>query len=117
QHQGLVIMGASPALYEQAWEAQRSGEFPTDFVMEALIPSVTHPGLCKPGHHTISLGVQQLALDLADGDWDSRRDEWADKVLEAYSRYAPNIKNHILGRHIITPLDLDRVYNISGGNI
>jgi phytoene dehydrogenase-like protein len=117
QHQGLVIMGATPALYEQAWAAQRDGEFPADFVIEALVPSVTHPNLCKPGNQTISLGVQQLPFHLAEGDWDSRREEWADKVLEAYYRYAPNLRNHVLGRHIITPQDLDRVYNISGGNI
>ncbi|KJF70836.1 phytoene dehydrogenase [Agrobacterium arsenijevicii] len=118
QHQGLVIMGASPALYEKAWEAQKKGDFPDDFVIEALIPSVTHPGLVKrPGHHTISLGVQQLPFDLADGDWDSRKEEWADKVLEVYFRYAPNLRGKILGRHVITPRDLERVYNITGGNI
>ncbi len=118
QHQGLVIMGASPALYEKAWEAQKKGDFPDDFVIEALIPSVTHPGLVEtPGHHTISLGVQQLPFDLAEGDWDSRKDEWADKVLEVYFRYAPNLRGRILGRHIITPRDLERVYNITGGNI
>jgi phytoene dehydrogenase-like protein len=117
QHQGLVIMGATPALYEKAWEAQQKGEFPADFVIEALIPSVTHPSLCKPGHHTISLGVQQLPFHLAEGDWNNRREEWADKVLEVYFRYAPNLRERVLGRHIITPLDLEQVYNITGGNI
>lgn len=117
QHQGLVIMGATPARYEMAWEAQSRGEFPHEFVIEALIPSVTHPSLSRPGTHTLSLGVQQLPFNLAEGNWDSRKEEWADKVLEAYFRYAPNMRNHILDRHIITPLDLDRVYNISGGNI
>jgi len=118
QHQGLNILGASPALYEQAWQAQQRGEFPDDMVVEALIPSVTHPGLVqRPGTHTLSLGVQQLPFTLAHGDWDSRKDEWADKVMEIYFRYAPNIRNHILGRAVITPLDLHRDYNITGGNI
>lgn len=117
QHQGLIIMGASPALYEAAWEAQQKGDFPSDFVVETLIPSVTHPGLCRPGHHTISLGVQQLPFNLGHGDWDSRKEEWADKVMEVYFRYAPNMRRHILGRHVITPLDLERTYNITGGNI
>jgi phytoene dehydrogenase-like protein len=118
QHQGLNILGPSPALYEKAWQAQQNGEFPDDMVVEALIPSVTHPGLvAKPGTHTLSLGVQQLPFELAHGDWDSRKDEWADKVLEVYFRYAPNMRNHILARHIITPLDLHRDYNITGGNI
>ncbi|MCS5992098.1 NAD(P)/FAD-dependent oxidoreductase [Klebsiella variicola subsp. variicola] len=118
QHQCLTIMGASPALYEMAAEAQERGDFPADMVLEALIPSVTHPGLVStPGTHTLSLGVQQLPFDLAEGDWDSRKDEWADKVLEIYFRYAPNMRNHILARHVITPLDLHRDYHITRGNI
>ena len=117
QHQGLVILGPTPELYEKAWQAQQGGEFPDDYVVEALIPSVTHPSLCDSGRHTLTLGVQQLPFELAEGDWDSRKDEWADLVMEIYYRYAPNIRDHTLGRHVITPLDLDRVYNITGGNI
>lgn len=117
QHQGLNILGPSPAMYEKAWAAQQQGEFPDDFVIEALIPSVTHPDLARAGTHTLSLGVQQLPFELAHGNWDDRKEEWADRVLEAYFRYAPNIRHHILGRHVITPLDLQRTYNITGGNI
>jgi phytoene dehydrogenase-like protein len=118
QHQGLNILGPTPAMYEKAWEAQRRGEFPDDFVIEALIPSVTHPELARrPGTHTLSLGVQQLPFELAHGSWDDRKEAWADQVLQAYCRYAPNIGHHILGRHVITPLDLERTYHITGGNI
>ena len=112
-----MILGPTRARYEKAWQAEQGGAFADDYVIEALIPSVTHPGLCKPGLHTLSLGVQQLPFELAEGDWTSRKDEWADLVLEIYSRYAPNIREHTLGRHVITPLDLDREYNITGGNI
>lgn len=117
QHQGLAMLGPRPALYEKAWEAQRAGEFPDDYVVEALIPSVTHPNLAPPGLHTLSLGVQQLPLHLAHGDWHSRREEWADLVMEIYFRYAPNMREHVLGRHIITPLDLQETYGLTGGNI
>jgi len=118
QHQGLAILGPTPAMYEKAWQAQQRGEFPDDFVVEALIPSVTHPGLVRrSGTHTLSLGVQQLPFELAQGTWDSRKEEWADKVMEVFYRYAPNIRNHILGRYVITPLDLEKTYHITGGNI
>lgn len=116
-HQGLVMLGPSPALYEKAWQAQQEGRFADDYVIEALIPSVTHPSLAPPGLHTLSLGVQQLPFDLAEGDWDSRREEWADLVMEIYFRYAPNLRGRVRGRHIITPRDLETVYNITGGNI
>lgn len=117
QHEGLVILGPTPALYEKAWQAQQRGAFPDDYVMEALIPSVTHPGLCEPGLHTLTLGVQQLPFELAEGTWDSRKEEWADLVMDIYFRYAPNIRVHTLGRHVITPLDLETEYYITGGNI
>jgi len=117
QHEGMVILGPAPALYEKAARAQAQGEFADDYVIEALIPSVTHPGLAPPGHHTLSLGVQQLPFELARGDWTQRREEWADRVMEIYCRYAPNIRHHIKGRHVITPYDLQATYNITGGNI
>jgi phytoene dehydrogenase-like protein len=117
QHQGLAILGPTPALYEQAWQAQQRGEFADDYVVEALIPSVTHPELAPPGQHTLSLGVQQLPFELTRGNWTSRKEEWADRVMEIYFRYAPNLRAHIRGRHVITPLDLDQTYNITGGNI
>lgn len=118
QHQGLTILGPTPAMYERAWLAQQRGEFPDDFVIEALIPSVTHPGLVRrPGTHTLSLGVQQLPFELAHGTWDDHREAWADQVMAAFFRYAPNMRDHIRGRHVITPLDLQRTYHITGGNI
>jgi len=117
QHHGLAMLGPNPALYEKAWEAQRAGEFADDYVVEALIPSVTHPNLAPAGMHTLSLGVQQLPLHLARGDWYSRKEEWADLVMEIYFRYAPNLRGRIHGRHIITPLDLQETYGLTGGNI
>ena len=116
QHEGLVILGPTPALYEEAWQAQQRGAFPDDYVMEALIPSVTHPSLCEPGLHTLTLGVQQLPFELAEGTWDNRKEEWADLVTDIYFRYAPNIREHTLGRHVITPLDLETEYYITGGS-
>jgi phytoene dehydrogenase-like protein len=117
QHEGMVILGPSPDLYEKAWQAEQRGEFADDYVIEALIPSVTHEGLCEPGFHTMSLGVQQLPFDLATGDWNSRKREWADHVMEILFRYAPNLRRQILGYHVITPLDLEQQYNITKGNI
>jgi len=65
----------------------------------------------------MTLGVQQLPYGLAQGDWDSRRDEWADRVLEDLFHYAPNLREHIVQRRVITPLDLEREYGLTGGNI
>ena len=117
EHQSHTILGGSPELYEVAWEAQRRGTFADEYVIEALIHSVTDPTVAPSGQHTLSLGVQQLPYDLADGTWDDHKETWADKVMETYFRYAPNIKNHILGRCVLSPLDWEQEYNLTGGNI
>jgi phytoene dehydrogenase-like protein len=117
QHRGHQMLGASVENFERAWEAQRRGEFAEEYAIEALTQSVLDPTLAPPGRHTLSLGVQQLPIDLAKGSWDSRREEWADGVVATLCRYAPNLKDHILARNVITPLDLEREYNLTGGNI
>ncbi len=117
QHQAQAIMGASIENFERAWEAERRGEIPDDFVIEAVIQSTHDDTLAPKGKHTMTLGVQQLPFDLASTDWDTIRDEWADKVLEVLFRYAPNLRGHILERVIITPKDLERDYGLTGGNI
>ncbi|MFC7672840.1 phytoene desaturase family protein [Mycolicibacterium sp. GCM10028919] len=117
QHQAQAIMGASIENFERAWEAERRGEIPDDFVIEAVIQSTHDSSLAPAGKHTMTLGVQQLPFELAGTDWDTIRDEWADRVLEVLFRYAPNLRGHILERVIITPKDLERDYGLTGGNI
>lgn len=117
QHQAQAILGASIENFERAWEAERRGEIPDDFVIEAVIQSTHDDTLAPTGKHTMTLGVQQLPFELAGTDWDAFRDEWADRVLEVLFRYAPNLRGHILERVIITPKDLERDYGLTGGNI
>ncbi|CDR17537.1 phytoene desaturase family protein [Streptomyces iranensis] len=117
QHEAQQIMGASVENFELAWEAQRRGVLPEEYVIEAMIQSTTDPGLAPEGLHTMTLGVQQLPFELSGTTWDKARDEFADAVLENLYRYAPNLRGHILDRVVITPLDLDRDYGLTGGNI
>jgi phytoene dehydrogenase-like protein len=117
QHQGLAVLGCSIANFHKAHTAQLAGVFPDDLAVELVIQSVSDPTLAPKGQHTITLGVQHTPFDLTEGDWDSRKQEWGDLVCENVFRYAPNLRNHILGRHIITPLDLQRDYHLVGGNI
>lgn len=117
QHQAQAIMGASIENFERAWEAERRGEIPDDFVIEAVIQSTHDSTLAPEGKHTMTLGVQQLPFELAGTDWDTIREDWADRVLEVLYKYAPNLRGHILERVIITPKDLERDYGLTGGNI
>ncbi|SEB57528.1 phytoene desaturase family protein [Streptomyces melanosporofaciens] len=117
QHEAQQIMGASVENFERAWEAQRRGVLPEEYVIEAMIQSTTDPGLAPEGLHTMTLGVQQLPFELTGTTWDDARDKFADAVLENLFRYAPNLREHILDRVVITPLDLERDYGLTGGNI
>jgi phytoene dehydrogenase-like protein len=117
QHQAQAILGASIENFELAWEAERRGEIPDDFVIEAVIQSTHDETLAPAGLHTMTLGVQQLPFTLNGTDWDTIRDEWADRVQEVLYRYAPNLRDHIVDRVIITPKDLERDYGLTGGNI
>ncbi|MTD52447.1 phytoene desaturase family protein [Amycolatopsis pithecellobii] len=117
QHEAQQIMNASVETFELAWEAQRRGELPDEFVVEAMIQSTTDPTLAPPGKHTMTLGVLQIPYELAGTTWDEKRDEFADAVLETVFRYAPNLRGHVLDRVVLTPLDLEREYHLTGGNI
>lgn len=117
QHHGHQMLGASLENFEQAWETQRRGTLPDDHVIEAVIQSVTDPSLAPEGLHTLTLGVQQLPSELTETTWDEAKEKWADRVVDDLCAYAPNMKDHILDRRVITPKDLERDYLITDGNI
>lgn len=117
QHRGHAILGGSEERFEDAYLAMLRGDFPEHFPIEAIIQSVTDDSLAPPGKHCMMLGVQNLPFELKEGDWDSRKPEFESRVLESLYKFAPNLRGHILGCHTITPLDLERTYGITGGNI
>jgi len=83
-----------------------------------LIPSTVDPTLAPPGKHVASLFCQHFAYDLPNGlDWDSIREPAADLVIDTVTRYAPNFKASVIGRKILTPLDLERDFGLTGGDI
>ena len=81
-----------------------------------VIPSLTDPSLAPPGKHVMSCFVQ-YAPWLREGNWDEKREAFGDNVIDTISEYAPNLKNIIIGRQIVTPLDLEREWGLTEGNI
>jgi phytoene dehydrogenase-like protein len=114
---GLTLLGAEMERFEQAWLAERRGELPDDFPIEFLLQSVHDDSLTPPGKHLLITGVQQLPFELAEGTWDERKDEFTNQVLDVMTRYAPRLKDHVIDTYTITPLDLEREYGLTGGNI
>lgn len=117
QHRAFTLLGGTPAAYERCWEFQKKGELADAYPVELIIQSVTDPTLAPPGLHTLTTGIQQLPFTLADGDWDSRKDEFTRIVVDSLARFAPNFPGSIVGTATITPLDLERDYGLTEGNI
>jgi len=83
-----------------------------------LIPSTVDDSLAPPGQHVASLCCQHFSPDLPEGlSWDGIREDAADHVIDTVTRFAPNFKSAILGRSILSPLDLEREFGLLGGDI
>ena len=82
-----------------------------------MIPSLIDDSLCPPGHHMLTVFIQYLPYKLREGDWDSRREALADQVIAQISRHMPDLPGLILDRTMLTPLDLERRFGLTEGNI
>ena len=82
-----------------------------------VIPSLTDPSVAPPGKHVISCFVQYAPYDLRGGNWDDEREAFGDTVIDTIAEHAPNIRDLILHRQVLTPLDLERTFGLSEGNI
>ena len=117
-HQSGIIIGPSLAYMEQAYFDARTHGCSRAPIVEMLIPSTLDSTLAPPGKHVASLFCQHFAYDLPNGlDWDEIREPAADLVIDTVTRYAPNFKDAVLGRKILSPLDLEREYGLTRGDI
>ena len=82
-----------------------------------VIPTLTDPSMAPPGKHILSCFVQYAPYTLARRGWDETRESFGDAVVDTLAEYAPNIRNLILHRQVVTPLDLEREFGLTEGNI
>jgi phytoene dehydrogenase-like protein len=117
-HTAGIIIAPSLRYMEQAYFDARTTGWSKKPVVEVVISSTLDDTLAPQGRHVASLFCQHVAPELPDGaSWDERRDEVADLMIETVDRYAPNFKNSVLGRQIMSPLDLERTFGLVGGDI
>jgi len=102
---------------ERAYDAAKYGHFSPHPYIDIVIPSLTDPSVAPPGKHVMSCFVQYAPYHLTEGTWDEKRDEFGDTVIDTIARFAPNLRNIILNRQVLTPLDLEREWGLSEGNI
>ncbi len=117
-HSAGIILAPGLGYMDQAYLDARAHGWSRDPVVELLIPSTLDPTLAPPGQHVASLFCQHVAPELPDGrSWDDHRDEVADLMIATVDRYAPGFAASVIGRQVLSPLDLERQFGLLGGDI
>jgi phytoene dehydrogenase-like protein len=114
---GAISISPSMEYMERAYDQAKYGEFSARPYIDMVIPTLTDPSLAPPGKHILSCFVQYAPYKLSKGNWDEQREGFGDTVVEVISEYAPNLKKIIVGRQVMTPLDIERTTGLSEGNI
>jgi phytoene dehydrogenase-like protein len=113
-----IILGPSLGYMDRAWCDARAHGWSREPIVEVLIPSTLDDQLAPPGQHVASLFCQHVAPELPDGkSWDDHRDEVADLMIATVETYAPGFAKSVIGRQILSPLDLERQFGLLGGDI
>ena len=117
-HAAGIIMAPSLAYMEQAYFDAVEGGWSRQPIVEMLIPSTLDDSLAPPGRHVARLFCQHVAPVLPDGaSWDDHREQVADLMIDLVTSHAPNFKSAVIGRQILSPLDLERTFGLTGGDI
>ena len=119
---GAISISPSIDYMERAYDDAKYGRFSRKPYIDIVIPSLTDPSVAPPGKHVMSCFVQYAPYDLRDEsgtplNWDDHKDAFGDAVIDAIAEHAPNIKDIIKHRQVLTPLDIERDFGLSEGNI
>ena len=114
---GAISISPSVEYMERAYDDAKYGRFSRRPYIDMVIPTLTDPSVAPPGKHVLSCFVQYAPYHLASGTWDEQREAFGDAVVDAIAEFAPNIRNIIRHRQVLTPLDLEREFGLSEGNI
>jgi phytoene dehydrogenase-like protein len=113
-----IIIAPDLGYMDRAWQDARTQGWSREPVVEVLIPSTLDDTLCPKGQHVASLFCQHVAPQLPDGkSWDDHRDEVADLMIATVDKYAPGFAASVIGRQVLSPLDLERQFGLLGGDI
>jgi phytoene dehydrogenase-like protein len=114
---GAISISPGVEYMERAYDDAKYGNFSRRPYIDMVIPSLTDPSVAPPGKHVLSCFVQYAPYKLAQGTWDDQREAFGDTVVNTIAEHAPNIKKLIIGRQVLTPLDLEREFGLTQGNI
>ncbi|MEK6987042.1 MAG: NAD(P)/FAD-dependent oxidoreductase [Candidatus Thermoplasmatota archaeon] len=116
-HKGYIDVCPTVDYLERAWDDAKWGNPSKAPFLDCVLHSVTDPSLAPPGKFTLSIYSQYFPYRLAKGNWDDRREEAGDTIIETLAQFAPNLTHAIEKREVITPLDMEREWGLLHGCI
>lgn len=114
---GAISISPSVDYMERAYDQAKYGEFSRRPYIDMVIPTLTDPSVAPPGKHILSCFVQYAPYKLKSGTWDEQREAFGDTVIDTIAEHAPNIRDIILHKQVLTPLDIERIFGLTEGNI
>ena len=116
-HRATMHICPSIDYVEHAWDDAKYGRPSERPLLELTVPTMYDPSLAPPGKHIMGIFLQYAPYTLREGTWDELREPFGDRVISLIEEYAPNIRSIIEHRQVLSPLDLERRFGITGGNI
>ncbi|MBV9744406.1 MAG: NAD(P)/FAD-dependent oxidoreductase [Acidobacteriia bacterium] len=117
QHRATMHICPDLEYVERAWDDAKYGRPSQRPLLEMTIPTMYDSSLAPPGRHIMGIFLQYAPYSLREGHWDELREPFGDRVIGLIEEYVPNIRSIVEHRQILTPLDLERRFGITGGNI
>jgi phytoene dehydrogenase-like protein len=118
QHRGTVHLCPDQDFIERAYDDAKFGKISQNPVVECTMPTSLDPSVAPPGKHLMSMFTQYAPYAPAGGGWtDALRNEYADRCFDIVEQYAPGFKASVIDRQILTPVDLESVFGLTGGSI
>jgi phytoene dehydrogenase-like protein len=114
---GAISISPKMEYMERAYDDAKYGHYSRRPYIDMVIPSLTDPSVAPPGKHVLSCFVQYAPYKLAQGTWDDQREAFGNNVVDTIAEHAPNIKKIIIEKQVLTPLDLEREFGLTQGNI
>jgi phytoene dehydrogenase-like protein len=117
QHRGTIHICPTLDYMERAYDDAKYGRPSESPILECTIASAVDPTIVPEGKHLMSMFIQYAPTHLREGDWDSVKESFADRCFDILSEYAPNFRRAVIDRQVLSPLDIERRFGLTGGNI
>jgi phytoene dehydrogenase-like protein len=113
----LFTLVPSLEFAQRCYDIAKFGEIPEELWVDCVVASNVDPTLAPAGKHIMTTFIQYVPYHLRRGTWDENRELLGDRVVKKISEFAPNVPKSIVARQVLTPLDLERIYGLTEGNI